>query len=215
MEIVFATRNIGKITEMKALLADLDVRVLSLDEVGIFEEIEEDGETFEENALGKAKFVAQKINRSLSLTVIASQLFGKWAIADDSGICIKALGNAPGILTARWAGEDASDEKLVEHTLRQMKGVLEGERQAYFESAIALVSPDGKEYVFQGRVDGVVAKEPRGVNRSKLPYDLIFIPEGETRTFAEMSDVEKNSMSHRGRAFEKLREFLKKSSSLF
>jgi XTP/dITP diphosphohydrolase len=201
MEIVFATRNIGKITEMKAFLADLDVRVLSLDEVGIFEEIEEDGETFEENALGKAKFVALRI--------------GKWAVADDSGICIKSLGNAPGVLTARWAGEDASDEKLVEYTLEQMKGVPEGERQAYFESAIALVSPDGKEYVFQGRVDGVVAKEPRGVNRVKLPYDLIFIPEGETRTFAEMSDVEKNSMSHRGRAFEKLREFLKKSSSLF
>ena len=199
MKIVFATRNAGKIIEMRTLLDDLDIRILSLDESGIFEEIEEDGKTFEENALKKAKFVAQKA--------------GEWAIADDSGICLKALGNAPGVLTARWAGDDSSDKNLVKHTLEQMKDVPEGERQAYFESVIALVSPDGKKYVFQGRVDGIVAKEPRGVNRPKLPYDLIFIPEGETRTFAEMSDAEKNSMSHRGRAFEKLREFFKNNIS--
>ncbi|MBU0648939.1 non-canonical purine NTP pyrophosphatase, partial [Patescibacteria group bacterium] len=99
MKIIFATHNVGKIKEMRALLRDLDVDVLSADEAGVTEDVVEDGETFEENALKKARFVCEKS--------------GEWAVADDSGVCIKELGCRPGVMTARWAGEGATDEDLV------------------------------------------------------------------------------------------------------
>lgn len=199
MRLVFATRNQGKVKEMRAMLADLKVEVVSQEEVGVSEEVVEDGKTFEENALKKARFVAKRT--------------GQWAVADDSGICIDALGGAPGIQSARWAGEGAADEAIIKFTLKQMERVSDANRQARFESAVALVSPNGQEMVFHGIVDGQVAREPRGIPRPKLPYDMIFIPQGHTRTFAEMSDAEKNSLSHRGRAFAQLKACLKNTTT--
>lgn len=196
MKIVFATQNKGKLIEMKVLLSDWEV--ISASEAGVSEEIVEDGKTFIDNSLKKARYVAERTN--------------EWAVADDSGLCIKALDGAPGVYSARWAGENADDMDLVNYTLAKMKNVLEPERQAWFESAVALVSPDGKEYVFSGRINGSIALAPAGKNRPKLPYDLIFRPTGEERTFAQMSDAEKNSMSHRGLAFKKLKEFLVKNN---
>ena len=192
MRIIFATQNPGKLVEMKKMLAGFDV--LSAAEAGVLEDVEEDGETFSANALKKARFVAAKT--------------GEWAVADDSGLCIDALRGEPGVYTARWAhGRD-----LVEYTLECMKNILEGRRGAHFESAVAIVSPAGLEKIFTGVIRGELALAPRGQALPKLPYDVIFIPEGYKKTFAEMSEDEKNSLSHRGRAFRLMRAYLQKIS---
>lgn len=195
MRLVFATKNPGKVKEMRVMLADLEVEVVSQEEAGVSEEVIEDGKTFEENALKKARFVAKRL--------------GQWAVADDSGICIDALGGAPGIHSARWGGKGKSDEEVVQFTLAQMKDVAYDKRGAVFVSTLALVAPGGPHWMFAGEVRGRITHEPCGVPRPHLPYDRLFIPEGHTRTFAEMSDAEKNGLSHRGRAFGKLKEFLK------
>ncbi|MFH0891417.1 MAG: RdgB/HAM1 family non-canonical purine NTP pyrophosphatase [Candidatus Falkowbacteria bacterium] len=188
MKIVFATHNPGKLVEMKKMLPSFEV--LSASEAGVSEDVEEDGETFAANALKKARFVASKT--------------GEWAVADDSGLCIDALGGEPGVYTARWAlGRD-----LVEYTLERTKDVPEKKRGARFESAVAIVSPAGSEKVFTGVVRGELALAPRGQALPKLPYDVIFIPEGYKKTFAEMNEDEKNSLSHRGQAFRLMRAYL-------
>jgi XTP/dITP diphosphohydrolase len=194
-KLIFATGNPGKLKEMKQILEDLEVEVLSAAEAGFTDDVVEDGMTFEENALKKAREV--------------SQATGEWAIADDSGITINALGGRPGVYTARWAGADANDQDLVNYTLEQMIDVPKGQRAASFHTVAALVGPNGEEHTFEGIIDGTIPLEPRGKMRAKLPYDVIFEPEGEFRTFAEMSDQEKNALSHRGRAFEKFKEFIK------
>jgi len=206
--LVFATHNPGKIEEMRQLLGDLNIEVASADEAGVHDDVEEDGMTFEENALKKARFVASTT--------------GEWAVADDSGITIDALDGRPGVYTARWAGEGASDEELVRHTLEQLKDVEEGRRGASFHSVVALVSPQNESWTFEGIVEGEVVVTPRGTPRVKLPYDVLFCPfplrstqssfegqVGHNRTFAEMSDEQKNALSHRGRAFAKLKKFLR------
>jgi non-canonical purine NTP pyrophosphatase (RdgB/HAM1 family) len=188
-ELIAATQNPGKLQELLALLSTLGISVQSAKDAGVTEDVVEDADTFEGNALKKARFVAK--------------VTGKPALADDSGIEIDALDGRPGVLTARWAGEDGSDENLIRHTLAQLEGVPEGERTATFVTVAALVLPNGEEHTFRGEVKGRIPLEPIGVNRPKLPYDLIFAPEGHDRTFAQMSDEEKNAMSHRARALEK------------
>jgi len=195
MKLIFATRNIGKIKEMREMLKDLKVEVISMEEAGVKDEVVEDGNTFEENALKKARFVAKRT--------------GEWVVADDSGICIDALDGAPGIYSARWGGGGKSTEEVVQFTLAKMKNVADNKRGALFVSVAALTAPDGRVWIFMGEIRGQIATESRGTPRPHLPYDLVFIPKGRTRTFAEMSDAEKNSMSHRGRAFAKLKEYLK------
>jgi XTP/dITP diphosphohydrolase len=195
MRLIFATHNPGKVTEMQAILAGLPFEVMSAEDAGVHEDVIEDGVTFAENALKKARFVSQKT--------------GQWAVADDSGLSIDALDGAPGVFSARWAGERATDADLVQHTLGELDGVPEHRRSAWFESAAALVSPDGQEWVFSGKAEGMIPLSPRGTPRERLPYDVIFIPEGYTKTFAEMTDDEKNSLSHRGEAFRQLKDFLR------
>lgn len=191
MDIIFATHNQGKLKEAKHLLDNHNVK--GAEEAGVFEDVVEDGATMTENAFKKARFVREKT--------------GMWSVADDSGICIKALDGAPGVYSARWAGEGADDDDLINFTLEKMKDVSEGKRQAFFEAAAAVVSPEGKEWSFIGRIYGRLAREPRGKARKSLPYDKIFIPEGWTKTFAEMTDSEKNAISHRGKAFKELKHF--------
>lgn len=188
MKIIFATQNQGKLVEMKKMLAGFDV--LGAAEAGVLEDVEEDGETFAANALKKARFVATKT--------------GEWAVADDSGLCINALAGEPGIYTARWAG----GRDLVEYTLERTKNIPEGHRGARFESAVAIVSPTGEEKIFSGVVQGDLSLFPRGAALPKLPYDVIFMPKGHKKTFAEMSEDEKNSLSHRGQAFRLMRAYL-------
>ena len=194
MELVFATNNPGKIKEMKSLLSDLDVRVWSANEAGADEEVIEDGKTFFDNAYKKAFWVSSKT--------------GKYALADDSGLCIDHLGGEPGVRTARWAGEGAGDQELVDHTLRMLEGVPERDRGAEFKSVLVLVSPQGGHWSFIGEVRGNITLSPQGENRGSLPYDLIFKPVDHRVTFAQMSDQEKNSLSHRGKAFQELKKFL-------
>jgi len=194
MKLIFATHNPGKIKEMQELLADLDIEVLSADEAGVTEDLVEDGLTFEENALKKARFVCQKS--------------GECAVGDDSGICLDALNGAPGIYTARWAGEG---NDLIDFTLDKIKDIPEENLGATFRCALALVMPDGQEFIFEGRSPGRVIKERRGPKVPKLPYDQIFIPEGYEQTFAEMPREEKHKLSHRGRAFGELKRFLESS----
>ena len=194
MQLIFATHNPGKIVEMRAILAGLPVDIVSADDAGVHEDVVEDGATFAENALKKARFVSQRT--------------GQWAIGDDSGLSIDALDGAPGVYSARWAGEAVNDDQLVAYTLLKLQAVPEGQRTASFETTAALVSPNGKEWVFTGRIHGTIPLVPRGSPRPRLPYDVIFVPEGHTKTFAEMSDGEKNSLSHRGEAFQQVRDFI-------
>ncbi|MBT7007457.1 RdgB/HAM1 family non-canonical purine NTP pyrophosphatase [Candidatus Falkowbacteria bacterium] len=187
-KIIFATHNQGKLKEMKSILKGLPVEVLSATEAGIIEEIEETGTTCQENSLIKSRYVAKKT--------------GEWAIADDTGLCIDALGGKPGVYSARWTdGAPHAD-----FTLEKMKGIEN--RNSYFLSIASLVKPNGEEHVFEGKINGTITTEKRGVDRPKLPYDLIFQPEGYNETFAEMSDDQKNSLSHRGKAFQQMRQFI-------
>ncbi|MFA6254591.1 MAG: RdgB/HAM1 family non-canonical purine NTP pyrophosphatase [Patescibacteria group bacterium] len=195
MKIIFATTNQGKIKEIKAILKDLEIEVLSIEQAGITEEIEEDGQTLTENSLKKAREVSKKT--------------GEWALADDSGIFIEALAGKPGIMSARWAGKKAKAEKIIEFTLKKMKDVPLGQRQAYFETIAALVAPDGRTWTFEGKINGQITLEPKGTPRKNLPYDLIFIPQGLNKTFAEIPVEQKNLLSHRAQAFVKLKKFLR------
>lgn len=194
MRLIFATHNPEKVKEIKAILRGLDFEVASAEEAGVMEEAVEDGQTLEENALKKARFVAEKT--------------GEWAVADDTGIGIDALGGEPGVYSARYAGVGASAEELVRFVLGKISHVPEEARTATFTTVVALVSPKGEHWTFEGKVAGRVAGVPRGTPRPRLPYDVVFIPEGHARTFAEMTDVEKNAISHRGKAFRKFKEFL-------
>lgn len=191
MNLIFATHNQGKLQEMQNILAGLNVTVVSADEAGLTEEVVEDGETFSENALKKARFVSTRT--------------GQWAVADDSGLCVDALGGAPGVHSARYM---PTDEGKIQGILRQMKDVPDTERRAWFESAAALAASDGREWVFSGRIYGRITRQPQGTPRRGLPFDAIFVPDGHKVTFAEMTEEEKNSLSHRGAAFRELKGLL-------
>ena len=194
MKIIIASHNPSKVKEIKDILAGLEIEVISASEAGITEDVVEDGKTFKENALKKAQFATQKS--------------GQWAVSDDSGLCIKALNNAPGIYSTRWAGENASVEKLIQHTLSQMKNIPEGKRQSWMESAVVLTAPNKRHWIFTGKVEGDITLKPIGKLRKQMPYDVIFIPKGYDKTFAQMTDQQKNELSHRGQAFRKLKKFL-------
>lgn len=203
MKIIFATHNPGKVKEIRAILSDLGLEVIGAEEAGVDQEPVENGATFSENALLKARFVLERAKQKA------------WVMADDSGLCIHALNGAPGVFSSRWAGEDAGSEALVPHTLEELKEVSAEKRTAWFETSVALISAEGQEWIFNGKVDGTIAFTPRGEPRPGLPYDVIFVPRNFSRTFAEMTDEEKNSLSHRGEAFRKLKYFIKKNLDLF
>lgn len=191
MKLIFATHNPGKLQEMRELLSGLAIDVVSADEAGVTEEPAEDGKTFKENALKKARFVADQTK--------------EWALADDSGICIDALGGEPGVFTSRYGGPGKNPALAA---WEKMKNVPEEKRGATFFSIVALVSPQGQKHIFEGSTKGHIAPEPRGLAHPKLPFDAIFIPEEYKQTYAEMDSQLKNSLSHRGRAFVELKKFL-------
>ena len=189
-KLVLASRNAKKIGELRTLLSSLgDIEVLSLDDIGFHEEIVEDGKSFAENALIKARVGTR---------------FGYIGIADDSGLTVDALGGAPGIFSARYAGEHASDEANNQKLLDSLRDTPDGERGAHYVAAVACVFPDGRSFVVQECCDGVIIRDARGENG--FGYDPYFyIPEKE-KTFAEMSAEDKHKMSHGGKA---MRRFLK------
>jgi XTP/dITP diphosphohydrolase len=195
MDIVLATRNKKKIEEMKRIIADLPISIRTLDDFPGCPEVEEEGITFEENAVKKALTVAQYT--------------GKPSIADDSGLEVYALNGAPGTLSARYAGEDANDRRNIEKLLFGMRSIADEKRGARFVCCIALAFPDGKVKTFTGYVEGRIGSEPRGIHG--FGYDPLFYPQGHRRTFAEMTDNEKDALSHRGKALNELQKYLREA----
>lgn len=189
-KLVFATHNAHKLEEVKDIVKD-NFEIVSLTDIGCFEDIEENGSTLLDNARIKARYVKEK--------------YGYDCFADDTGLEVDTLDGAPGVFSARYAGGDGHDSQAnVRKLLREMDGATD--RKAHFRTVIVLLF-DGKEYVFDGRIDGVIASAPQG--NEGFGYDPVFQPEGFNMTFAQMSMVAKSEISHRGRALKKLCEFLK------
>ena len=191
--VVLATRNAGKVHELRQILAehaaDLDLEIVSVADLDGVPEVAETAVTFEGNSWLKAEAVASAT--------------GLPALADDSGLCVDVLGGSPGIFSARWAGTDLDgterDRANVRLLLAQLGDVPDEHRAARFRCAAVLALPDGRSAVAEGHVTGTVVREPVGDNG--FGYDPIFRPDGDQRTLAQHSDEEKNAISHRGAAF--------------
>jgi len=183
MKLLVATRNRHKLDEIRQILAFPKVELLAADDVsGLPEEVVEDAETFEGNALKKAREMCA-----------AS---GLWTLADDSGLEVAALNNAPGVYSARYAGEPCSYPANNAKLLRELAGVTE--RRARFRCVIALCAPDGREWTVEGSCPGHIIQELRG--EKGFGYDPLFVPDGYEQTFAELDGIVKNRISHRGAA---------------
>jgi XTP/dITP diphosphohydrolase len=185
--LVLATHNPGKVIEISELLANFGIKVVSAGELCL-PEPEENGATFAENAAIKAH--------------AAARAAGLPALADDSGLCVNALGGEPGVYSARWAGPEKDFGKAMASVHEKLGNAAD--RAAFFVCALALAWPDGTANIFEGRCNGTITWPPRG--EKGFGYDPFFIPDGENRTFAEMSADEKKAISHRSKAFEKLIE---------
>jgi XTP/dITP diphosphohydrolase len=194
LEVVVATRNPGKLREIRQILAPLGLKVLSLADFPEIPEIREDGRTFAENAILKASAVAR--------------LTGRVAIADDSGLAVDALEGRPGIFSSRYAGQGATDADRCRKLLREMAQVPPERRGAAFICAVAVVSPGGKEETVEGRCRGEIALSPRGVHG--FGYDPVFFLPEMGKTMAELDPEVKNRISHRARALEQLKQILPK-----
>jgi XTP/dITP diphosphohydrolase len=194
MEIVLATRNKKKIEEIRRITADLPITILSLDNFPDCPETVEDRDTFEGNAVKKASEVCQ--------------CAGKPALADDSGLEVDALGGAPGVYSARYAGNagGGNDVRNYEKLLSELKTVPDEKRGARFVCCMALAFPEGTVKTFFGYAEGRIGREPKG--KTGFGYDPVFIPDSYENTFAEMSGEEKDKLSHRGKALEKLADYL-------
>ena len=193
-KLVLGTRNQGKILEFSAFLADEDVTLLSWKDFDYPFSVVEDGKTFWENALKKAELTAR--------------ITGEVSLADDSGLEITYLGQRPGIFSARYAGPQASDEDNNIKVFQEMRGVALSERGARFVCAVVIYAPDGKWERVEGECPGVITESPRG--RKGFGYDPLFLVPELGKTFAELNQEEKNLISHRARAMERLHPLLKK-----
>ncbi len=189
MKIVCATHNAHKLEEISAQIGALHT-IVSLADIGCFEDIPESHDTFEGNALEKARYVKEH--------------YGYDCFADDSGLEVDALGGRPGVYSARYAGVDKDSEKNIDKLLQELQGVKG--RRARFRTAIALVTEEG-EHIFEGAIEGEILHERHG--SGGFGYDPIFRPDGYDVTFAEMAAEEKNRVSHRAIAVKKLCDFLK------
>lgn len=195
---IFATGNENKMTEIREILGSLPLEIMSMKQAGISADIVEDGKTFEENALIKAREVCK--------------IAGEMVLADDSGLEIDYLNKEPGIYSARYLGEDTSYRIKNQNLIDRLEGVPDEKRTARFVCAIAAAFPDGSEYVVRGTVEGIIGYEERGENG--FGYDPIFyLPERGMST-AEIPPEEKNSISHRGNALRRMKEILEKEQLL-
>jgi XTP/dITP diphosphohydrolase len=185
--LVIATRNKGKTLEIKELLKGFPVEIKNLDDFGPIPHLEEDGDTFDENAYKKASF--------------AARILGLPALADDSGLTVEALDGAPGIHSARYAGENATDEQRYLQLLDEMEG--KSNRKAAFECVISIAVPTGPALTYEARCEGLITTEPAGSNG--FGYDPVFFYPPYNKTFAQITIEEKNSISHRGKALAELR----------
>jgi XTP/dITP diphosphohydrolase len=190
---IFATTNQGKVREIKAILGDIGEDVLSLKEAGITADIVEDGTTFEENAIIKAKAIME--------------LTGQIVLADDSGLEVDAMNKEPGIYSARFMGEDTPYEEKNRAIIERLEGVEGDARSARFVCVIAAAFPDGEVITTRGTIEGVIAKEPAGTNG--FGYDpIVYVPEYGMTT-GQMEPEQKNAISHRGKALMAMKKILK------
>jgi XTP/dITP diphosphohydrolase len=193
-KLLLATNNKGKVREYKSLLREIPFEIVTPSELGITTEIEETGDSFEENARLKATALARES--------------GLLSLADDSGLEVEALGGEPGPLSARYAGEGASDSDRLNYLLSRLKDVPYDRRSARFRCVIAIAAPDGAVELCSGECPGFITTEPRGYNG--FGYDPVFYLPELGKTMAELTPEEKNKISHRARAAEKAREVLLK-----
>ena len=193
-KLIFATHNKNKLKEVRSLIPNT-IELLNLDDINLLEEIEETATTIEGNALLKAQTIYKQT--------------GINCFADDSGLLVDALDGAPGVFSARYAGEHKSDSDNLEKLLKELSN--KDNRNAHFKTVMALII-DGKEYVFEGIINGTITAEKSGANG--FGYDPIFLPNGYSETFAEMSSEIKNVISHRAKAMKKLIEFVTSTSSV-
>jgi len=185
MKLVLATRNLGKVRELGEMLSDQrHVEILSLRDFPDAPQIVEDGETYEENAIKKATQIVEHT--------------GYLTLGDDSGLEVDALNGAPGVHSARYAGENATDAQRIEKLLDALKDVPNDQRTARFKCAMAIAEPEGQSKVVVGVCEGKIIREARGVHG--FGYDPVFVPAGYNRTFAELGDEVKNRISHRAKA---------------
>ena len=191
MKIFLATKNTGKINEFKRLVDGKNIEVLSILDSEDIPEVEEDGETFEENSQKKAVEIAKYLNM--------------YTISDDSGLCVNYLDGAPGVYSARYSGENADDSKNMDKLLKDLEGV--NERAAKFVSVVSLAKPDGSVYSYRGEADGEIMHERHGTNGFGYDPYFFFPPMG--KSFAELSAEEKNAVSHRKHALEALLDVLR------
>lgn len=193
MRIVAATQNKHKIEEIQKIMGEFGMTVVSQGEAGLPDvDVEEDGDTFEANSEKKAAEIMR--------------LCGEVTVADDSGLMVDALGGAPGVISARFAGEHGNDKKNNDKLLGLLSEVEPEKRTARFVSVITLMYPDGRKIVARGECEGHIIYEPKG--SGGFGYDPLFIPDGYDRTFAELSGDEKNKISHRAKALQNLKQLL-------
>ena len=190
--IVLATRNKGKTREITALLKDFPVEIKDLDDFGPIPEVIEDGKTFDDNAYKKASFT--------------SRILGYPAMADDSGLCVEALGGAPGIFSARYAGENATDQDNVKKVLEDLKG--QKNRNASFKCVISIAVPTGAALTYEGECKGIIIDEPAGANG--FGYDPVFFYPELNKTFAQLTIDQKAGVSHRGQALREIADEMDK-----
>jgi XTP/dITP diphosphohydrolase len=190
--LVIATRNPGKTSEIRDLLSGFAVRIKNLDNFGPIPEVEEDGDTFDDNAYKKASF--------------AAKVLGIPALADDSGLVVEALGGAPGVYSARYAGENATDEQRCNKLLNELK--TKTNRNAAFECVISIAVPAGPALTYEGRCEGVIAEHPVGENG--FGYDPVFYYPPLEKTFAQLTREEKSRVSHRGNALREISDEFEK-----
>lgn len=189
---IFATGNMGKLREIKDILGDIGEEIISMKEAGIDVDIEENGTTFEENAIIKAKAIME--------------MTGQMVLADDSGLEVDALNKEPGIYSARYLGTDTPYEVKNQNIIDRLEGVEGDARSARFVCAIAAAFPDGEVIVTRGTIEGVIAKEPAGTNG--FGYDpIVYVPEYGMTT-GQMEPEAKNKISHRGKALEEMKKIL-------
>lgn len=192
MEIILSTRNPSKAVQISEMFSGSPFVVRTLADAGIEGEAVEDAMTLEENAMKKALFAHQHAP-------------DRWTMADDTGLFILELGGAPGVHAARWAG-DATTEEIMQYTLKRLEGAKD--RTAVFRTVVAVVSPEGSEHWFMGEARGKLLEVPRCAPQPKMPYSPLFVPDGEELCWAEMDTAYENTVSHRGKAFAKVRAFL-------
>jgi XTP/dITP diphosphohydrolase len=188
MPLIMATGNSGKIAEIRDLLKGFPIQIKCLADFGPIPSVEENGKTFDENAYLKASFTAK---------ILAIP-----ALADDSGLMVEALGGAPGVHSARYAGENATDEQRIAKLLKEMRGVTH--RKAAFECVLSIAVPSGPALTYEARCEGLIAEQPAGQNG--FGYDPIFFYPPLNKTFGQMTLEEKSRVSHRGKALNELKQ---------